>query len=323
MKVFISWSGDISRALAVELRDWLPMAVHQVDAWISGRDIDPGRRWALVLGHELATSDFAIIVLTRDNLTSPWILFEAGAVARSLEAHVVPLLFGISPSDLDGPFAQFQSIQADRRGVERVVSLLYEVTGSELDADQRELVFNRLWPVFEERVDSLHQQYAETEDVESPEDLVDSLEKSADKKPDAPVDAKVIELLRSERERLRRQLEYLNAEEEKLTKQDAPISLLDRAIIPSEERLERVESTIDTALDMAVAGLTPSQIDILRQLVTPLGLRQIAATEVLGRHTNADFRKLAQLGLVALDKHGASLVHDLVAAYVLKKYGPA
>ena len=73
MKVFISWSGSLSRALAVELREWLPMVVHQVDAWISGRDIDPGQKWALVLGQKLAESDFAIICLTAENRQAPWI----------------------------------------------------------------------------------------------------------------------------------------------------------------------------------------------------------------------------------------------------------
>src|SRR5258708_1755565 len=120
VKVFISWSGDLSRALAVELRQWLPMVVHQVDAWISGREIGPGQRWALALGRELAESHFGIICLTADNLESPWILFEAGAVSRSLEARVVPLLFGIKPSDLAGPRAQFQSVQADRSEERRV-----------------------------------------------------------------------------------------------------------------------------------------------------------------------------------------------------------
>jgi hypothetical protein len=89
MKVFISWSGALSRALAVELREWLPMVVQQVDAWISTRDIDPGQRWALVLGQELEKSDFAIVCLTPDNRQSPWLLFEAGAVARMNKLELI------------------------------------------------------------------------------------------------------------------------------------------------------------------------------------------------------------------------------------------
>lgn len=141
MKVFISWSGELSRSLAVELREWLPMVVQQVDAWISGRDINPGQRWALVLGRELEESDFAVICLTPDNRTSPWILFEAGAVARSLEARVVPLLFGVDASQLDGPLAQFQSVLADEAGMRNLVDTLFDSSSSRLGDHQRDAVF--------------------------------------------------------------------------------------------------------------------------------------------------------------------------------------
>ncbi|MFL6201790.1 MAG: toll/interleukin-1 receptor domain-containing protein [Thermoanaerobaculia bacterium] len=319
MKVFISWSGDLSRALAVELRDWLPMAVHQVDAWISGRNIDPGQRWALVLGRELEQSTFAVICLTAENRQSPWILFEAGAVARSLDARVVPLLFGIMPSDLDGPLAQFQSVLADRAGIGSLVSALYEASNSGLDAHQRELVFERLWPLLEARLAALAEQAQRATIVESPTDLAADLVQSAEYRP-APLilEKNILEHLQQERQRLRRELEYLEAEEEKLTQQNAPISLLERAIEPTQHRLAGVESTLRAAFDRVFAQLTPAQLGILRGQVTPRGTRLV---QPLPLDHMADAEALARLGLVTIGEHDMEIAHDLVATSVAERFG--
>jgi hypothetical protein len=84
MKVFISWSGERSQALAQALRDWLPLVLHYVEPWLSQSDIEPGERWASEVSKELEVSNFGIICVTKENTESPWILFEAGALAKSL-----------------------------------------------------------------------------------------------------------------------------------------------------------------------------------------------------------------------------------------------
>lgn len=317
MKVFISWSGDLSRSLAVELRDWLPMVVHQVDAWISSRDLDPGRRWALVLGNELEQSDFAVICLTRENRNSSWILFEAGAVARSLEARVVPLLFGIEASELDGPLAQFQSIAANEVGIRKLTSSLYDSSSSRLDEHQRDVVFAKLWPILEERLASLMEQQQQETRVQSPRDLVDDLAAPAH----AAVNADILDRLDEERVRLTRELAYLNTKEEELTRQDAPISLL-HAIEPTEHRLSQVELTLQESLGRAFAMLKPSQIDILRSLVTPTGTRLVTprGQAISGPH-GEDLQALERLGLITVRSDGTEVVHDLILAYVTKMYG--
>ncbi len=313
MKVFISWSGNLSRALAVELRDWLPMVVHHVEAWISRRDIDPGQRWALVLGRELAESDFAVICLTPDNKQSPWVLFEAGAVARSLEARVVPLLFGITASDLDGPLAQFQSVQADYAGIEKLVSALYESSRSGLEAHQRELVFARLWPLFEERLAALTEQARGATDVKSPTDLVADLATPSEQAPATTLHRDVLESLEQEQERLHRELKYLESEEEKLTEQDAPISL-ERAIEPTQNRLKQVELTVKMVLDRVFAELTPSQLATLRDLALQPGIRLMQPLKRVV--AQEDLEVLTRLGLVTISDQGLMLSHDLVADYI-------
>ena len=53
MKLFISWSGKRSQALAQAIRDWLPLILHYVQPWLSEADIPAGERWAEVVASRL------------------------------------------------------------------------------------------------------------------------------------------------------------------------------------------------------------------------------------------------------------------------------
>lgn len=70
MKLFISWSGTRSRELAEALREWIPLVLHYVEPWLSEADITAGERWAQSVAKELETSNFGIICVTRENVSS-------------------------------------------------------------------------------------------------------------------------------------------------------------------------------------------------------------------------------------------------------------
>jgi hypothetical protein len=40
MKIFISWSGELSHRVALELRDWLPMVINALEPYVSSKDIE-------------------------------------------------------------------------------------------------------------------------------------------------------------------------------------------------------------------------------------------------------------------------------------------
>jgi hypothetical protein len=77
--------------LAQALHGWLPLVLHYVKPWLSDADVSAGDRWATVVAKELEISNFGVICVTPENINSPWVLFEAGALAKGMQgAKVIP-----------------------------------------------------------------------------------------------------------------------------------------------------------------------------------------------------------------------------------------
>ena len=94
MKVFISWSGSQSKELAEAIREWIPNVIQAVSPYFTPSDIEKGTRWSNDIAKELESSSIGILCITRENIRAPWIMFEAGALSKSLEkTHVCPILF--------------------------------------------------------------------------------------------------------------------------------------------------------------------------------------------------------------------------------------
>lgn len=99
MKVFISWSGERSGAMAKALVAALKPTLQAVRPWLSQVEIKAGDAWFAEIQDGLRETKFTILCLTSDNLTSNWIHFEAGAVARAIgKGKVVPFLLDGSPA---------------------------------------------------------------------------------------------------------------------------------------------------------------------------------------------------------------------------------
>jgi hypothetical protein len=157
MKIFISWSDVRSRAVAEALRAWLPNVIQALEPWISSSDIGQGARWAIELATELQEARIGIICLTPENLTSPWILFEAGALTKTLaNTFVCPYLIDLKPSDLIGPLAMFQAAKADLEGTRRLLhSINKALPVRPLSDSQIDDAVDHWWPDFEERLRAL------------------------------------------------------------------------------------------------------------------------------------------------------------------------
>jgi TIR domain len=146
MKVFISWSGVRSRAIALGLREWLPDIIQDVEPFMSENDIGAGVRWGTDLTKKLEDTDIGILCLTPENLTSPWLLFEAGSLAKKLEAsRVIPYRLDLKATEVAYPLAQFQSVDASREGTLMLLKTLNSSREHPMEVERLERVFSRLW----------------------------------------------------------------------------------------------------------------------------------------------------------------------------------
>lgn len=153
MKVFVSWSGTRSRLIARELSAWLKDVFQGIETWMSEADIKAGARWADKLSEELQRSNFAVMCLTPENMGSPWMLFEAGAISRSVEhGGVVPYCYQLGIAEVAFPLSQFQGVVADREGTYKLLESINAIRQRTLPADQLMRTFERWWPDLEARL---------------------------------------------------------------------------------------------------------------------------------------------------------------------------
>lgn len=156
MKIFISWSGERSQALAMALRDWLPLVLHYAEPWLSEADVAAVDRWAQAVAKELEASNFGIICVTPENVGSPWVLFEAGALAKSMQgAKVIPLLFNLGIGDITGPLAQYQAKKVEKSGLGEVIQSLNSGKDQSIPEARAKQLFEALWPEFEKLLESI------------------------------------------------------------------------------------------------------------------------------------------------------------------------
>jgi TIR domain len=151
MKVFISWSGQRGLAVAEALRGWLPETIQAIKPWMSRRDLNAGVRWTPEINEQLSQTKFGIICLTPENQHAPWVMFEAGALAKTLDnTYVVPYLIDMDDSEVVGPLWQFQSVSLSEEGTFDLVQSITDALGTDaLPKESLERVFKRGWPELE------------------------------------------------------------------------------------------------------------------------------------------------------------------------------
>lgn len=152
MKVFISWSGIASRELAEALHWWLPKVIQGVQPFVSSKDIDKGANWTSKLEDELESTTFGVVCLTPENVSSPWLNFEAGAISSAVDSRVCPVLLGLDKRDVTAPLAQLQLTSLDDEDVLAMMSSMNKAAGAPLTTESLRETVEIWWPKLEERV---------------------------------------------------------------------------------------------------------------------------------------------------------------------------
>jgi hypothetical protein len=147
VKLFLSCSGERSYAAGQALRDHIPVILQAAEPWLSSEDIGKGHRWSQQLSENLATIDFGIICVTPENQHAPWILFEAGALSKSLATgYVATFLLGMNSAEVVGPLAQFQSTKPDEADVFKLFETINRRMSQPLAQSVLETAFRNGWP---------------------------------------------------------------------------------------------------------------------------------------------------------------------------------
>ena len=157
MKIFISWSGDQSKAIAEALSEFLPRVIQVVEPWLSISDIEKGKRWGEVLSGSLENVNFGICCLTKYNLDAPWLLFEAGAISKKVEdSHLWTYLHKLEPNEVKFPLGIFQHTKATKSDTWELMKCINAALEKAEEKPLKEAVlkysFETKWPEFEKKL---------------------------------------------------------------------------------------------------------------------------------------------------------------------------
>ncbi|NTU28864.1 TIR domain-containing protein [Brevibacillus sp. HB1.1] len=172
MKIFLSWSGEVSKRVALTFREWLPSVIQAVVPYVSSEDIDKGTRWSTDIAKELEEASFGMLCITPENLSAPWIHFEAGALSKAIDkSFVCPFLLGVKRSEVNGPILQFQSTIFDKEDVKKLVFSINAACLEDALEDARlNRAFDVWWPTLEAELKALEGElHGQSESTDQPE----------------------------------------------------------------------------------------------------------------------------------------------------------
>lgn len=150
MTVFISWSGDRSKAVAHVFKKHLEYVIQGLPTFMSDKDIASGTQWFQEINDRLREATFGIVCVTPENLERPWLSFEAGALGNQAErSRVVPVVFGMVKDNLPSPLNGFNAVDLNEDGFLRLVQSIHEARKVPTKWAIVEASAHRLWPDIE------------------------------------------------------------------------------------------------------------------------------------------------------------------------------
>jgi len=169
MNVFITWSGERSHAVAKILHDWLPDVIQRVEPFLSSEEIAKGANWGHEITKYLRLCPVGIVCLTPENLTAPWLLFEAGAISNNVEIlstkdgaevgqpKACTYLYELTSTDVKKPLEIFQNTIAKNRDENRkLLTTINDSLGKEkLEVQKLDRAFETYWPDLEKKLNAI------------------------------------------------------------------------------------------------------------------------------------------------------------------------
>jgi hypothetical protein len=264
MQVFVSWSGSRSKLVGEAIRAWLPKVIQSIKPWMSNEDIEAGSRWLTEISDTLTKSKIGIICVTEENQHNPWLLFEAGALSKTLEQTCVcPILFEMNPGQLSGPLTQFQSNKLTIDGILKVLHTLNNNLGDiKLEASELEEILDVWWPKLEEKLNKIPASDSHIQ----PRTTNEQLE----------------ELLDLSREQLRRENLRLESQKDRENRTDKMMEIMNgfqekfqNSQVNSKDRMEGMFKNVSNTLQQNLSG----EVDVSKQDIDKLMQTLIGSTQ--------------------------------------------
>lgn len=135
MKVFLSWSGPRSLAIATEFSTWLPKIIQDCRNIYISTETNKGDAWFTSITEALESSDIGVLILTPENQDAPWLNFEAGALLTNFDKRrLIPVLVGFKKTDYGGPMKSLQLTEFDDKvDMRRLLDTINEMTADPLE----------------------------------------------------------------------------------------------------------------------------------------------------------------------------------------------
>jgi hypothetical protein len=157
--ILISWSGERSLLVAKAIRKWLPKIIQTAKPWMSDTDIAKGSRGLDDLSKALEGIKVGISCLTPENLREPWILFEAGALSKSLDDRTRLCTFlvgGLQLQDVSPPLGMFQATRAEKEDTRKLMHTINQALSNEpISEEDLNDLFDKMWPTLEDTLKTL------------------------------------------------------------------------------------------------------------------------------------------------------------------------
>ena len=163
--IFISWSTNPAREIALELKGLLDSILTDPDYHIfvsesEDTGIKKGEKGFVKINQNLSNANFGILVLCNNNYERPWLMYEAGAIAKLGKSRVCPILFNRNDSNIEGPIVQFQHASFKYDDKDDFNKLLFSIYESKYDleslseAQKNNLIdsLDRHWGVFSGKI---------------------------------------------------------------------------------------------------------------------------------------------------------------------------
>lgn len=175
-KVFISWSGTRSRYVAEALRTWLPIVIQAVGEPFMSEHMDKGARSMATIAKALEGTKVGVVCLTPENLEAPWILYEAGALSKTVndETRLCTYLFGgLERHQVEQPLGMFQATRAEKEETRKLVHTINKAVNEEpLPESRVDELFDLAWPKLNEKLASVPKPEKVTDPERSLPDMV-------------------------------------------------------------------------------------------------------------------------------------------------------